>query len=363
MIPVVDLRADYLELKEEIDLAVTSVLEGGWYILGEQVERFEQEFAAYCETAFAVGVASGTDALFLALRACEIGPGDEVITVSHTAVATVAAIEQAGACPVLIDVDPCTATMDPAQIETLVTDRTRAIVPVHLYGHPADMDPIREMARRYGWRVIEDCAQAHGARYQGQRVGSLGDVAAFSFYPTKNLGALGDGGIVVTKDAKLSQRLRLLRQYGWRERYISQIAGHNSRLDEVQAAILRVKLRHLDARNEARRRLAQHYHQLLDDASIIRPVERAGSQHVYHLYVIQTQQRDALRQHLQEQGIGTGVHYPVPVHLQSAYERLGYAPGSLPVTERLARQVLSLPMYPQLSQEQVETVARAIVAF
>ncbi len=363
MIPVVDLTADYLELKEEVDAAIAAVLDSGWYILGEQVERFEDAFAAYCETSFAVGVASGTDALYLSLRACGVGPGDEVITVSHTAVATVAAIEQTGACPVLIDIDPHTATMDPNHIAAAITEQTRAVVPVHLYGHPADMDPILNVSRRHNLYVIEDCAQAHGARYRGQRVGSLGDLAAFSFYPTKNLGALGDGGAVVTHNPDLAQRLRLLRQYGWQKRYVSQVPGHNSRLDEMQAAILRVKLRHLDARNKARRNLAQCYRQALADGPVVCPIEQADNQHVYHLFVIQTPQRDDLRRHLQAQGIGSGVHYPVPVHLQPAYKRLGYAPGSLPVTEKLAHQVLSLPMYPQLGQKQVQTVAQAIVKY
>jgi dTDP-3-amino-3,4,6-trideoxy-alpha-D-glucose transaminase len=362
-IPFVDLAASYHQIQSNVDAAVSHVLHSGWYILGHEVARFEEEFAAYCGVPYAIGVASGTDALHLGLWALGIGLGDEVITVAHTAVATVAAIELSGAVPVFVDVEPETYTINPAQIATAITEHTRAIIPVHLYGHPADMEPILEIAQYHNLRVIEDCAQAHGAQYHGRPVGSWGDMGTFSFYPTKNLGALGDGGALVTADPDLATRLRLLRQYGWRERYVSDIAGSNSRLDEIQAAVLRVKLRYLDTWNAARCQLAFLYADLLVDTPLILPTERAHSQHVYHLYVVQTAQRDALQAYLRAQSITTAIHYPVPIHRQPAYIRLGYAPGSLPVTERLAQQVLSLPIYPQLRQEQVETVSQAITEF
>jgi dTDP-4-amino-4,6-dideoxygalactose transaminase len=275
----------------------------------------------------------------------------------------VAAIEQSGARPVLVDIDPTHYTLDPNRLEAAITSRTRAIIPVHLYGHPAEMSAILEIARRYNLRVIEDCAQAHGAQYQGRSVGSWGDLAAFSFYPTKNLGALGDGGAIVTQDSDLANRVRLLRQYGWRERYISDLPGFNSRLDELQAAILRTKLRHLDNGNAARRRLAALYERLLANTPLVLPGEVEGCRHVYHLYVVQTPQRDALRGYLNKRGIATAIHYPAPVHLQPAYAGLGYRPGSLPVTEQLAQQALSLPLFPQLEPAQAEAVAGAIIDF
>lgn len=362
-IPLIDLAAAYHEIQAEIDAAVSRVLSSGWYILGAEVELFEQEFAAFCQASHAVGVGSGTDALLLALRACDIGPGDEVITVAQTAVATVAAIELTGARPVLVDVDPLTYTLDPARLAAASTNRTRAIVPVHLYGQPADMPAILDVARHYHLRVIEDCAQAHGALLQGRPVGSWGDLAAFSFYPTKNLGALGDGGMVVTSTADLAARLRLLRQYGWRERYVSEVPGYNSRLDELQAAILRVKLAHLAAHNAARRSLAACYDELLAGTPLILPGVRVDCEHVYHLYVAQSNRRSELQRYLKQQGIATAIHYPAPVHRQPAYARLGYGPGSLPVTERLAGCILSLPLYPQLQPVQVERVAQTISEF
>lgn len=359
----VNLQAAYHAHKDEIDAAVAHVLQSGWYILGEQVRAFEQEFAAYCGAEHAVGVASGTDALLLALRALEIGPGDEVITVAHTAVATAVAIELSGATPVFVDVEPATCTLDPTRLAAAVTPRTRAVVPVHLYGRAANIDPIRETARAHGLHVIEDCAQAHGATYKGRCVGSLGDAAAFSFYPTKNLGAGGDGGAVVVQDAALAERLRWLRQYGWKERYISSIAGYNSRLDELQAAILRVKLRHLDADNAARRKLAAVYRQALADLPLELPAEPAAGNHVYHLFVVQSDKRDALRSHLAARGVGTAIQYPVPVHLQPAYAHLGRGAGSLPVTEQLAGRILSLPMYPEMPLEDATAVAQAVRQF
>jgi dTDP-4-amino-4,6-dideoxygalactose transaminase len=360
-IPAANPHAQYLSHKHEIDAALAAVLDGKRYILGEHTQAFEQEFAAYLGVPFACGVGSGTEALHLALRACGIGAGAEVITVSHTAVATVSAIELAGATPVLVDIDPITYTIDPRQIETAITPRTKAIIPVHLYGGTADLAPILDLARRYQLKLIEDCAQAHGARYADRVVGSYGDIACFSFYPTKNLGAIGDGGLVATRDPAMAEKLGLLRQYGWRERYISEIAGWNTRLDEIQAAVLRVKLRYLDEDNARRWRLAKVYDQLL--AGMTLPVETPHTRHVYHLYVIRHPRRDALMQFLHERGIGSAIHYPVPVHLQPAYRgRLGDV-GSLPHTEQAAREIVSLPMYPELGAENVKVVAQAILEF
>jgi dTDP-4-amino-4,6-dideoxygalactose transaminase len=356
-------RAQYQSQREAIDAAIAGVLSRGRYILGSESEAFEREFAAYIGVAHGIGVGSGTEALHVALRACGVGPGDEVVTVSHTAVATVSAIELCGARPALVDIDPGTYTMDAAQLESVLTPHTKAIVPVHLYGQPADLDAILSIARRRGVRVIEDCAQAHGARYEGRRVGSLGDMACFSFYPTKNLGAIGDGGIVVTVDAALAKQARLLREYGWAERYISSVAGWNSRLDELQAAILRVKLRKLDADNEARASLARRYDAALAQAGVTTPVCRPGASHVYHLYVVRSDRRDALQEWLQARGIGSLVHYPMPVHRQPAYAGRLSGGRVLPETDRAAAEVLSLPMYPQLPEAAVDAVAAAVRAF
>ncbi|MBI3959609.1 MAG: DegT/DnrJ/EryC1/StrS family aminotransferase [Chloroflexi bacterium] len=359
MIPVVDLRAEYVAVKAEIDGALQRVLESGWYILGQEVAAFEAEFAAWCGVFQAVGVGNGTDALHIALRACGVGAGDEVITVAHTAVATAAAIVLSGATPVFVDIDPTTYTLDPAQLAAAITPRTKAVVPVHLYGHPADLDGIFPIARDAGLRVIEDCAQAHGAEWQGQRAGSFGDLACFSFYPTKNLGALGDGGAVVSNDPALLERVRLLREYGWppQNRYVSEIEGVNSRLDEMQAAILRVKLAHLDGWNAHRRALAAVYAAGLPD-SVIKPVEQPGCRHVYHLYVIRSAERDSLREKLRAVGVATGIHYPLPIHRQTAYRHL--SPVTLPVTEQAAGEILSLPMHSTLTVEQIEQVCAAI---
>jgi dTDP-4-amino-4,6-dideoxygalactose transaminase len=359
-IPLVDLKAAYDRQRVALDEAVARVLASGWYVLGRELSQFEDAFAAYQGQSYAVGVASGTDALLLALRAAGVGPGDEVITVAHTAVATVAAIELAGARPVFVDIDPLTYTLDPTGLPGALTPQTRAIIPVHLYGQTADMDPILAFAHEHRLLIIEDCAQAHGARYQGRLAGTMGDLAAFSFYPTKNLGALGDGGAVTTDRPDLAERLRLLRQYGWRERYVSDIPGFNSRLDELQAAVLRVRLPLLDDDNTARRRLAAVYAKRLIEMPVRLPVVRPGNEAVFHLYVIQLTNRETLQQHLAAQGIGTGIHYPVPVHLQPAYAHLGYRPGSLPQTESVARQILSLPMYPDLPDVLVEQVASTI---
>ena len=361
-IPAANPHAQYTAHRSEIDAAIASVLEAGRYILGDETHAFEREFANHIGVEYGIGVGSGTEALHLALAACEVGAGDEVITVSHTAVATVAAIELCSATPVLADIDPAAYTIDPARIEAAITPRTKAIIPVHLYGLPADLDAIRSIAQRHNLKVIEDCAQAHGATYRGRRVGAWGDIATFSFYPTKNLGAIGDGGFVATHAAALAERARLLREYGWVERYVSSLRGWNSRLDELQAAILRVKLRHLDADNARRRALAAIYDEMLPP-TVQKPIVPAHAEHVYHLYVIRCPQRDRLAAYLREKGIGTGVHYPVPIHLQPAYRgRLGDA-GSLPETERAAREILSLPMYPELGEEQVRQVAEAIRSF
>jgi dTDP-4-amino-4,6-dideoxygalactose transaminase len=363
IVPFVDLKAAYSRLQPEIDAAVGRVMAGGWYILGPEVEAFETEFAAYLGVDQTVGVASGTDAVLLALRACGVAPGDEVITVSHTAVATVAAIELCGATPRLVDIDPVAFTMAPAALAAAITSRTRAVIPVHLYGHPADMDAIGAIGREHNLIVIEDCAQAHGARYQGRVVGTMGAAAAFSFYPTKNLGAIGDGGAVVTNRPDVAERLRLLRQYGWRERYVSDVPGLNSRLDELQAAILRVRLRHLDEENAARRRLASIYDAALTGLPVAIPRERQGDCDVYHLYVVSAERRNALKTYLQNRGIMTAIHYPIPVHRQPAYHRLGYGHGSLPATDEAAQSILSLPMYPDLPEESAIAVAAAIGDF
>jgi len=356
-------RAQYLAHQTEIDEAMRRVLDQGWYILGDEVKAFEREFAAYLGATYALGVGSGTEALHLALAACGVGPGDEVITVAHTAVATVSAIELLGATPVLVDIDPTTFTLDPAKLESVISPKTKAIVPVHLYGHPADLTPILDIARRHNLRVVEDCAQAHGARYQGRRVGAWGDIACFSFYPTKNLGAIGDGGAVVTNDPALADRARLFREYGWAERCVSHIPGWNSRLDELQAAILRVKLRYLDTDNATRARLAALYTDGLTGLNVTVPLARADSTHVYHLYVIRSPHRDELQGFLKKGGLGALVHYPVPVHLQPAYRNRLRGRDALPETERAAREVLSLPMYPELNVADVQRVVEAVKLF
>ncbi len=341
-------------------------LDSGWYILGRETAAFEEEFANYVtgdsgQTVGCVGVNSGTDALRLALWACDIGPGDEVITVAHTAVATVAAISMSGATPVFVDIDPVTYTLDPMALAAAITPQTRAIIPVHLYGHPADLEPVLAIARQHKLRVIEDCAQAHGTIYQGRHVGLWGDFGCFSFYPTKNLGALGDGGAVIGTDPALVTKVRLLREYGWtpQSRYVSQVPGMNSRLDEMQAAILRVKLCYLDAWNGVRRNMAALYAERLP-AAVIQPVERAGSHHVYHLYVVRIPNRDGVRCQLASAGIASAIHYPVPIHQQPAYR--SDAQYSLPHTEQAAEEILSLPMHPFLTAQQVEQVAVAIQA-
>ncbi len=362
MIPFVDLQAQYRALKPEIDAAVLRVLENAQFILGPAVAAFERDFAAYCHTTEAVGVNSGTSALHLALLAAGVGPGDEVITVPYTFVATVAAIEYSGATPVFVDVEPDYWTMDPAQIERAITPKTKAIVPVHLYGQPADMDPILEIARRHNLKVIEDACQAHGSEYKGRRCGSMGDLGCFSFYPGKNLGAYGEGGALVTNDAALATHVRLLRAWGEEVRYEHKYRAFNYRMDGVQGAVLGVKLRHLEAWTEARRRHAAEYARQLTDTPAVAPVERPGTRHVYHVYVVRLPQRDAWRARLGEAGVQTGVHYPIPVHLQPAYRDLGHAAGDFPVSERAAAEVLSLPMFPELTDQQIAAVAALLRA-
>jgi dTDP-4-amino-4,6-dideoxygalactose transaminase len=361
-IPQTDPKANYLAYKAEIDAAITRVLTGGRYILGPEVEAFEREFAAYLGVAHAVGVANGTDALTVALRACGIRPGDAVATVSHTAVATVAAIELIGAIPVLADIEAASFTIDCDSLEELLRVRgdIRAIIAVHLYGHPADMARIMNLARRHGAKVIEDCAQSHDASIEGRKTGSWGDAAAFSFYPTKNLGAIGDGGAVVANDPEVAGLARSLREYGWKDRYVSEAPGMNSRLDELQAAILRVKLKHLDTAGTRRREIAESYLSALVGTGLLLPRTRAGAVHAFHQFVVRSAARDELRTQLRERSIGTLVHYPVPVHLQPAYRgRIEHGPMAR--TEEAAREVVSLPIYPELASDNVSAVAAALV--
>ncbi len=361
-VPFLDLGAAYLELKDDLDAAYHRVMDSGWFILGKEVEAFEREFAAYCEAAHCVGVGNGLEALHLILRAYGIGPGDEVIVPANTYIATWLAVSYAGATPIPVEPDARTYNLDPALIEAAITPATRAILPVHLYGQPADMDPIKALASRYGLKVIEDAAQAHGARYHGRRVGGLGDAAGFSFYPGKNLGALGDGGAVVTNDADLAERVRVLRNYGSRVKYHNEVKGFNSRLDELQAALLRVKLPVLDAWNERRRAAAARYLDGLAGSELGLPYVPKWAEPVWHLFVVRHPQRDALQQRLQQAGIGTMIHYPIPPHLQPAYAELGYGAGAFPISEAIHREVLSLPMGPQLTAAQQGRVLGRMVS-
>ena len=363
MIPFGELKSQFSSIESEIRAAIDAVLESAWYIHGKQCGAFEAEFAAYTGTQHAIGVASGTEAIQLALMAAGVEPGDEVITAANTCVPTVAAISAASATPVLVDPDPATLTMAPDKIEAAITDRTRAIVPVHLYGHPCDMDPIRTVAKAHNLAVVEDCAQAHGTEYKGRRCGTFGIAGAFSFYPSKNLGAYGDGGAVTTNDAALAEQLRMLRNYGEERRYYHSCKGINSRLDEIQAAILRVKLKHLDAWNAARRERAEKYLDLLKDAPLVLPHEAPWARHNYHLFVVRTPRRDALQQHLKERGIATLLHYPVPIHLQEAYADLHQHRGAFPEAEKACDEVLSLPMYAELPFDHIKQIAKAIHDF
>ena len=362
-IAFLDLQAEYREVRCEIDEAIHRVLERNQFILGPEVDAFEREFAAYCGASHAIGVNSGTSALHLALLALGIGPGDEVITVPFTFFASVATIHYAGATPVLVDIDPVTINIDVPQIEARITPRTKAILVVHLYGQPAEMDAIQEIAAQHGLAVIEDAAQAHGAEYKGRTAGTIGDIGCFSFYPTKNLGAPGEGGMVVTNNAEHAHRVRMLRDWGQEEKYRPTLRGYNYRLQGLQAAALRVKLRRLDAWTDARRANAVRYDELLRDSGLILPVAAPGAKHVYHLYTIRTENRDALQKHLAEQGVPTAVHYPLPLHLLPAYADDRYPRGSFPVAEACADTVLSLPVHPFLSGEQVDRVASAVHSF
>ena len=363
-IPFVDLKAQYESIAEEVDSAIANVFNNTDFILGEAVEALEKEFAQYCGAEFAVGVDSGTSAIELALRANDIGPGEEVITAANTFIATAFAISYTGATLILVDIDPTTYTMDIPLLENAITDRTKAIIPVHLYGHPADMDPIMEIANYHGLVVIEDACQAHGARYKGKRVGSLGHAAAFSFYPAKNLGCYGDGGMVVTDDEWVVESIRILRNDGQNEKYQHELRGYNRRLDTIQSAVLRVKLRHLDAWNAARRQHAKLYGELLaHNRPVVAPSEADYAESVYHLYVIRVEGRDRLRDYLHDKGIATGIHYPIPIHLQQAYRNLGCKRGSFPVTEEYAEQILSLPMYAELTPLSIKSVVEAIRGF
>jgi dTDP-4-amino-4,6-dideoxygalactose transaminase len=361
MIPFVDLKAQYTGIKDEVNAAIQGVLDTCQFTLGSEVAAFEEEFAKYCQAQYGIGVNTGTSALHLALLAAGIGKDDEVITVPFTFVATVAAIYYTGAKPVFVDIDPRTFTIDVKAIEGAITDKTKAIIPVHLYGQPADMDPILDIAKRHGLVVIEDAAQAHGAEYKGKRVGSLGDMGCFSFYPGKNLGAYGEGGMVVTSSPEYTRTIRMLRDWGAEQKYQHVLKGYNYRLEGIQGAILRVKLRHLEAWTEARRAAAAHYNELLSGSGVPTPEAMSYARHVYHVYAIRTQQRSEWQQALQAKGIQSGIHYPIPVHLLPAYADLGYSRGDFPHSEQAADEVLSLPMFAELSRAQCEEVSEAVM--
>jgi dTDP-4-amino-4,6-dideoxygalactose transaminase len=359
-VPLVDLHAQYLTLKSEILATFEEVLENMHLFLGPQLQAFEHAFAAYCGCRYGIGVSSGTDALALALRACDIGPGDEVITVSNTFIATVEAIAMVGATPVFVDIDPETYLMDWHQLSIVLTPRTRAVLPVHLYGHAAEMQPILDFAHAHGLHVIEDASQAHGATYQGRRVGSLGDIGCFSLYYSKNLGAFGEAGICTTNDGDLAEKIRMLRDHGSRVRYHHELMGVNARLDELQAAVLQIKMPHLERWNAARQVHAQIYTEQLRNVVEAVPVVRPWGTHVYCYYVIQVAERDSFRKALEQLGIATGIHYPVPIHLQPACSQYGYTRGMLSITEAVASRIVSLPMYPELTEEQVQMVVNAV---
>jgi len=362
-IPLVDLKAQLAAIRGQVLEAMTGVIDSTAFILGPEVESFEREFAAYCEASYAVGVGSGLSALVLALRAAGVGPGHEVIAPANTFIATISAIVQLGAWPVLVDMNPTNYNLDLAAVEAAVRARTKAVIPVHLYGQPVDMDPLLDLARNKGLVVVEDAAQAHGARYRGRRVGSMGHLAAFSFYPGKNLGAYGDGGAVVTSDPELAEAVRRMRNYGQSRKYHHDNFGDNSRLDSVQAAVLRIKLAHLDRWNQARRKNAAYYRQVLQDTELELPVEQDFAEHVYHLYVVRTPRRDELLDYLHRRGIGAGIHYPIPCHLQKSLAFLGHGPGDFPHSEKAAAEILSLPMFPELTTGQMDYVAQAVKDF
>jgi dTDP-4-amino-4,6-dideoxygalactose transaminase len=359
-VPFVDLKAQYAGIKPEIDAAIQRVIDGAGFILGEEVSQFEKALAATAGAKDAVGVSSGTGALLLALLAVGVKPGDEVITSAHTFIATAEAVSRIGACPVFVDIDPRTYNIDPNRVESAITERTKVILPVHLYGQPAELKPLRDIATRHGLRLIEDAAQAVAAEYEGKRCGGIGDLACFSFYPSKNLGAYGDAGAVTGNDESLLAKVRKLRDHGRISKYEHDELGFGQRIDALQAAILAAKLPHLEAWTEARRSHARLYNELLSGADVQTPFESENVRHVYHLYVIRTPRRDQLLQHLKEKGIDAGIHYPIPVHRQPVYLKLGYGDVSLPITEQAAGEILSLPMYPELRPEQIEFVAQAV---
>lgn len=364
MIPFVDLKAQYDSIKDEIDKAIQNVLNTTSFIMGEELIKFEEEFASFCNTKYAIGVANGSDALILALRACSIGKRDEVITVSHTFIATAEAITHVGGKIVFGDINPKTYTIDVSKIEEKITEKTKAIIPVHLYGQPTDMDPIIRLAEKYNLRIIEDAAQAHGAEYKGKKVGSIGDVGCFSFYPGKNLGAYGDAGMIVTNNKGIAEKIKLFRNHGRiTKKYEHEIEGYSSRLDNLQAAILRVKLKYLNKWNDMRRSNAKKYSELLSNIDeVITPYEANYAKHVYHLYVIRTENRDKLRDVLKSEGVATGIHYPIPLHLQPAYNYLGYKRGNFPITEECGQKILSLPMFAELSNEDINKICCLISA-
>ncbi|WP_129671558.1 DegT/DnrJ/EryC1/StrS aminotransferase family protein [Candidatus Chloroploca sp. Khr17] len=360
MIPFVDLKAQYLSIKEEVDQAVLGVLASTQFVLGKEVAAFEELFSAYTQTSHTIGVNSGTSALHLALLAGGIGPGDEVITTPHTFIATVSAIDYARATPVFVDIDPVSFTLDPALLEAAITPRTKALLPVHLYGQPADMDPIMAIARKHGLLVIEDAAQAHGAEYKGRRVGSIGDMGCFSFYPGKNLGAYGEGGAVTTNNAEFARTLRMLRDWGAERKYYHDLKGFNYRLEGVQGAVLKVKMKYIEAWTEARRAVAARYDAQLTPRGIATPAVLPDRRHVFHVYAIREPKRDQLQTFLHDHGVSTGIHYPIPVHRQRAFAELGYPEGAFPHAEAAAREVLSLPMYPELTHAQQDVVVAGL---
>jgi dTDP-4-amino-4,6-dideoxygalactose transaminase len=355
--------AQYLVYKDEINAAIKKVLESGWYILGNAVKQFEESFAQFVGVKYCIGVANGTDAVALALRAGGVKPGDEVITVSHSAVATVAAIEQIGAVPVFCDIEPVTRGLDPERLQDLISKKTKAVVPVHIYGQPTQIEKIIKIAKEFNLLVVEDCAQAHGAKVNGKTVGSFGDLAAFSFYPTKNLGAIGDGGAVVANSQEFAKNVDMLRQYGWKTRYISEIAGVNSRLDELQAAVLSVKLKYLELDNQRRRDIASIYTEALKGSTIQAPPLVDGTTHAMHLYVVETSKRDELREFLQSKGIQAALHYPQAIHQQVAYQGRVRGGDKLQCTDALYKRILTLPLYPELTEEEVDRVTNALVKY
>lgn len=363
MISLVDLTAQYHSIKKEIDTAVLATLESGYFILGPQVVKFEESIAAYLGVQHAIGLASGTDALVIALRALDIGEGDEVIIPAYTFFATAGTVMSVGAKPVIVDVDPQSYQIDVSKIEAAITSKTKAIIPVHLYGHPAEMGPILEIARKHGLKVIEDNAQGFGAEYLGKKTGSFGDIACLSFFPTKNLGAYGDGGAVATNDPALAERMRMLRTHGWKKKYYSEEVGYNSRLDSLQAAILQAKFPHLDSWNEKRRELSKRYTEHLAPLGIVTPVEREWAKHVYHLYIIRSEKRDQLQAFLKQKGIASEVYYPIPPHLSVPCKKFGYKEGDFPNAEKAAKETLALPLYPELMLTQQDEVIATIKEF